>query len=113
MGLANGLETLPEGQNCRKLGPSCSRVPLLGKLVLATACLFGLGWQWGLSSHSHSLPSSDCHHSYLPWPGFLPFQRAPGSGEDSAPSHLNASDDLDVLRTRHARHSRTRTRRLL
>lgn len=35
-------------------------------------------------------------------------QRAPGSGENSAPSHLSASDDLDVLRTRHACHSRTR-----
>ncbi|XP_052581045.1 snRNA-activating protein complex subunit 4 [Peromyscus californicus insignis] len=37
-----------------------------------------------------------------------PVQRAPGPGEDSAPSHLDASDDLDVLRTRHARHSRKR-----
>lgn len=37
-----------------------------------------------------------------------PEQRAPGPGEDSAPSHLDASDDLDVLRTRHARHSRKR-----
>ncbi|MEJ1271812.1 small nuclear RNA activating complex polypeptide 4 [Cricetulus griseus] len=32
-----------------------------------------------------------------------PEQRAPGPGED-----LDASDDLDVLRTRHARHSRKR-----
>ncbi|XP_036039757.1 snRNA-activating protein complex subunit 4 isoform X2 [Onychomys torridus] len=37
-----------------------------------------------------------------------PAQRAPGPGEDSAPSHMDASDDLDVLRTRHARHSRKR-----
>ncbi|XP_051022414.1 snRNA-activating protein complex subunit 4 [Acomys russatus] len=37
-----------------------------------------------------------------------PVQRAPGTGEDSAPSSLDTSDDLDVLRTRHSRHSRKR-----
>ncbi|XP_021047585.1 snRNA-activating protein complex subunit 4 isoform X2 [Mus pahari] len=35
-----------------------------------------------------------------------PVQRAPSPGEVSAPSPLDASDDLDVLRTRRARHSR-------
>ncbi|XP_060245689.1 snRNA-activating protein complex subunit 4 isoform X2 [Meriones unguiculatus] len=35
-----------------------------------------------------------------------PVERVPGPHEDSAPSHLDTSDDLDVLRTRRARHSR-------
>lgn len=38
-----------------------------------------------------------------------PVQRAPSPSAVSAPSHLDASDDLDdldVLRTRRARHSR-------
>ncbi|XP_008840173.1 snRNA-activating protein complex subunit 4 isoform X2 [Nannospalax galili] len=39
-----------------------------------------------------------------------PMQETPGPGEDSTPSHPDASDDLDVLQTRHARHARKRRR---
>ncbi|XP_047381496.1 snRNA-activating protein complex subunit 4 isoform X2 [Sciurus carolinensis] len=38
--------------------------------------------------------------------GTVPIQGALDSGEGSVPSHLDTSDDLDVLRTRRARHTR-------
>nr|XP_044989631.1 snRNA-activating protein complex subunit 4 isoform X1 [Jaculus jaculus]XP_044989640.1 snRNA-activating protein complex subunit 4 isoform X1 [Jaculus jaculus] len=41
-------------------------------------------------------------------PATNPIQGAPDPGEGSAPSQLDASDDLDVLRTRRARHARKR-----
>lgn len=67
-------------------------------------------WRWwALSSESslpHSLPVLAGVTLVSPNLAFLMFQRAPGTGEDSAPSNLDASDDLDVLRTRHARHFR-------
>ncbi|XP_062938248.1 snRNA-activating protein complex subunit 4 isoform X2 [Cynocephalus volans] len=40
----------------------------------------------------------------------IPVQGAPDSSKGSSPSYLDTSDDLDVLRTRHARHIRKRRR---
>lgn len=101
------LETLPEGQTCRKLGPSVSHVTVLGEQLPVPDVSIGVVVGAVLRPPFPSLPARVTLIS--PGLAFLMFQRAPSPSAVSAPSHLDASDDLDdldVLRTRHARHSR-------